>query len=45
MRELTNNDQVQVGALTNRGALDPPRTNDRAPVSADTLYCLEPDRT
>ncbi|MFV0461135.1 MAG: hypothetical protein ACK5MT_20470 [Actinomycetales bacterium] len=42
-RELGNNDQVQVAALTNRGALDPPRSTNRTPLSADTLYCLTID--
>ncbi len=44
-RGLTNNDQVQLAALTARGALGPPSSNDRTPVTDDTLYCLEPHRT
>lgn len=41
-RGLGNNDRVQVGALTTRGAIGPPASNDRVPLTADTLYCLEP---
>lgn len=41
-RELSNNDQVQVTSLTKRGALGPPSSNHRTPLSDDTLYCLTP---
>ena len=40
-RGLSNNERVQLAALTKRDVIAPPSSNDRAPLTDDTRYCLE----
>lgn len=41
-RGLSNDERVSVGYLTSRGAIAPPESTNRAPLSNGTRYCLDP---
>lgn len=41
-RGQTNDERVSIGYLTTRGALTAPESQNRAPLSDDTRYCLTP---